>query len=117
MTQRTDEEIITQIKELIETNVKPAVAGHGGNIEFVSYEKGDLLLELGGACSGCAGSTMTLKMGVENMLKHYVPEINTVEAMDDPFSNVNPYYTDPFMFDDLDTIPMVDSEDYNDTNN
>ena len=71
MTIRTNEEIITQIKELIETQVKPAVANHGGNIEFVSYDEGDLLLELGGACSGCAGSMMTLKMGVENMLKHF----------------------------------------------
>ena len=109
MTERTDEEIVTQIKELIEAQVKPAVAGHGGNIEFVSYDKGYLLLELGGACSGCAGSTMTLKMGVENMLKHYVPEIKTVEAFDDPFLNVDPFYTDPFMFDM--------EEDSNDTNN
>src|SRR6056300_625667 len=98
MTTRTDEEIITQIKELIETHVKPAVANHGGNIEYVSYENGDLLLELGGACSGCAGSTMTLKMGVENMLKHYVPEVKTVEAQNDPTSTVDPYYTDPSMF-------------------
>jgi len=101
MTTRTDEEIITQIKELIETHVKPAVASHGGVIEFVSYDQGALLLQLGGACSGCAGSTMTLKMGVENMLRHYVPEITSVEALDDPNSNVNPYYTDPFMFDNL----------------
>ena len=116
MTDRTNEEIISQIKELIETQVKPGVAGHGGNIEFVSYDKGHLLLELGGACSGCAGSTMTLKMGVENMLKHFVPEIQTVEAMDDPFSTVNPYYTDPFMFNEWDTIEMVDIEDQDDTN-
>jgi Fe-S cluster biogenesis protein NfuA len=98
MTTRTDEEIITQIKELIETHVKPSVATHGGNIEFLQYENGKLLLELGGACSGCAGSTMTLKMGVENMIKHYVPEVTEVEAQDDPFSNVDPFYMhDPFM--------------------
>lgn len=96
MTQRTDEEIIEQIKELIETHVKPGVASHGGNIEFLEYKDGDLLLELGGACSGCAGSTMTLKMGVEQMIKHYVPEVKTVEAMDDPFSTVDPFYSDPF---------------------
>ena len=100
MAERTNEEIIEQIKSLIETHVKPAVASHGGNIEFVSYDKGSLLLELGGACSGCAGSTMTLKMGVENMIKHYVPEVTSVEAQDDPFSTVDPFYTDPFMFDD-----------------
>lgn len=99
---RTDQEIIEQIKELIETNVKPAVAGHGGNIEFLDYKEGHLLLELGGACSGCAGSTMTLKMGVENMIKHFVPEVLTVEAQDDPFSTVNPFYSsyDAFMMDD-----------------
>lgn len=108
MTTRTEEEIIEQIKELIETNVKPAVAGHGGNIEFLSYNDGNLLLELGGACSGCAGSTMTLKMGVENMIKHYVPEVVSVEAQDDPFSAVDPFYTDPFMFDNWDNIEMND---------
>lgn len=113
MTKRTDEEIITQIKELIETHVKPSVAEHGGNIEFVSYDDGDLLLELGGACSGCAGSVMTLKMGVENMLKHFVPEIETVEAMDDPFSTVNPYYSDPYEFETI-NIEQV-REDHNDT--
>ena len=100
MAERTNEEIIEQIKSLIETHVKPAVASHGGNIEFLNYNKGNLLLELGGACSGCAGSTMTLKMGVENMIKHYVPEVISVEAQDDPFSTVDPFYTDPFMFDD-----------------
>jgi|TARA_Y100000385_G_scaffold203888_1_gene211239 Fe-S cluster biogenesis protein NfuA len=98
MTSRTDEEIIIQIKELIESHVKPSVASHGGNIEFVSYDEGYLLLELGGACSGCAGSTMTLKMGVENMLKHFVPEIREVESVDDPYSTVNPFYTDTSMF-------------------
>ena len=61
MTTRTDEEIIKQIKELIESHVKPGVASHGGNIEFLNYKDGNLLLELGGACSGCAGSTITLK--------------------------------------------------------
>jgi len=100
MAERTNEEIIEQIKSLIESHVKPAVANHGGNIEFLNYDNGHLLLELGGACSGCAGSTMTLKMGVENMIKHYVPEVTSVDAQDDPFSTVDPFYTDPFMFDD-----------------
>ena len=102
MAERNKEEIIEQIKHLIETNVKPAVASHGGNIEFLEYKDGHLLLELGGACSGCAGSTMTLKMGVEQMIKHYVPEVLTVEAQDDPLSTVDPFYTDPFFFDDWD---------------
>ena len=111
MTERSNEEVVEQIKSLIETNVKPAVAGHGGNIEFLDYKDGHLLLELGGACSGCAGSTMTLKMGVENMLKHYVPEIKTVEAMDDPFSTVDPFYSDDFGFAQWDTIPMNEVDD------
>lgn len=102
MAERTNEEIIEHIKHLIETNVKPGVASHGGTVEFINYDKGHLLLELGGACSGCAGSTMTLKLGVENMLKHYVPEIVSIEAQDDPRSMVDPYYTDPFMFEDWD---------------
>jgi NFU1 iron-sulfur cluster scaffold homolog, mitochondrial len=93
---RTNEQIITEIKELIQERVKPAVAGHGGNIEFLEFNDGRLLLELGGACSGCAGSTMTLKMGIENMLMHYVPEIKEVDAVDDPFSNVDPFYTEDF---------------------
>jgi Fe-S cluster biogenesis protein NfuA len=108
---RSDDEIIKQIKELIETHVKPAVANHGGNIEFLSYNEGNLVLELGGACSGCAGSTMTLKMGVENMIKHYVPEVKTVSA-EDGFSTVDPYYSmDPFM----DRWDEYDLEDHNDT--
>jgi Fe-S cluster biogenesis protein NfuA len=96
MTTRTDEEIITQIKELIETKVKPGVAMHNGNIEYLNYKDGYLLLELGGACSGCSGSTQTLKYGVEQMIKHFVPEVTEVEAQDDPFSTVDPFYSDPF---------------------
>lgn len=91
MTERSNEEVIIAIKELLESHVKPAVASHGGTISFVTFDAGTVLLELGGACSGCAGSTMTLKMGVENMLKHYVPEVNAVDGMDDPNFN-NPYY-------------------------
>ena len=108
MTNRTDKEIIEQIKELIDTHVKPGVAHHGGDIEFLNYDNGHLLLELRGACSGCSGSTMTLKMGVENMIKHYVPEVVSVDAQDDPFSTVDPFYTDPFMYNDWDNIEMAD---------
>tara|TARA_Y100000385_G_C12897700_1_gene552816 strand:+ start:410 stop:748 length:339 start_codon:yes stop_codon:yes gene_type:complete len=112
MTSRTDEEIIIEIKSLIESHVKPAVAGHDGNIEFVEYTNGHLLLELQGACSGCAGSTMTLKMGVENMLKHFVPEVETVEAQNG-FSDVDPFYSDPFAFDDFSYMEEVDDESNN----
>jgi Fe-S cluster biogenesis protein NfuA len=116
MTERTDEEVIKNIKELIETHVKPAVASHGGNIEFLSFENGHLLLELGGACSGCAGSTMTLKMGVENMMRHLVPEVKTIEAFDDPFSNVDPFYTTPF-YDDLIDVRHLEGDDQYDPDN
>ena len=98
MTDRTDEEIIEQIKGLIEENVKPAVASHGGVIDFVNYKDGHLDLILGGACSGCASSTITLKLGVENMIKHYVPEVQSISADDDPNSTVDPFYThNPYM--------------------
>jgi Fe-S cluster biogenesis protein NfuA len=118
MTKRTNDEIITEIKSLLETHVKPVVDSHGGAINFVSYDQGTLLLELSGACSGCAGSTMTLKMGVENMLKHYVPEVEQVDSVDDPYSTVNPYYTQPF-FDVYDRIPTADitDEESNESNN
>ena len=92
---RTTEEVVDQIKNLIETNVKPAVAGHGGIIEFLSYKDGNLVVELGGACSGCSSSIETLKMGVENMIKHFVPEVLTVSS-EDGISDVAPYYTDHY---------------------
>lgn len=95
---RSKEEIIKHIKHILETNVAPGVAQHGGVIDFVDYDSGHLSLILGGACSGCASSTITLKMGVENMVKHYVPEVHTITAEDDPNSTVDPYYmSDPFM--------------------
>lgn len=109
MTTRSDEEIVVSIKELLESHVKPAVASHGGTISFVTYSQGTVLLELGGACSGCAGSTQTLKMGVENMLRHYVPEIEQVDSVDDPNSNVSPYYEeDPFFSMNEDLIDTRD---------
>lgn len=77
-----DSEIVVQIKELIETRVRPAVAQDGGDIVFHSYDDstGVVKLEMHGACAGCPSSTATLKNGIENMLKHYVPEITSVEA-------------------------------------
>lgn len=75
-----DEAIIAQIKEIIENRVRPAVADDGGDITFVGYKEGVVYLEMHGACSGCPSSTVTLKNGVENMLKHYVPEVVAVET-------------------------------------
>ncbi len=76
-----DSEIVTQIKEIIEHRVRPAVAQDGGDIIFHSFENGIVKLELHGSCSGCPSSSITLKNGIENMLKHYVPEIEAVEAI------------------------------------
>ncbi|MDG6093585.1 NifU family protein [Acetobacter sp. AN02] len=76
-----DEEIVQQIKELLDTRVRPAVAGDGGDIVFRGYRDGVVRLTMQGACSGCPSSGATLKHGVENMLRHYVPEIVSVEQV------------------------------------
>lgn len=73
-------EIVSRVKELIDTYVKPAVEGDGGNIEFGSFENGVVTVILQGACSGCPSSTVTLKAGIEGMLKRMVPEVKQVEA-------------------------------------
>jgi Fe-S cluster biogenesis protein NfuA len=76
-----DAEIIDQIKELIETRVRPAVAQDGGDIVYKGYKGGHLYLSMHGACSGCPSSTVTLKRGIESLIRHYVPEVETVEAV------------------------------------
>ena len=78
----TDSEIVKQIKELLDTRVRPAVAMDGGDIIFQSFEEGIVYLHMQGSCSGCPSSTATLKMGIENMLKHYVPEVKEVRPVD-----------------------------------
>jgi Fe-S cluster biogenesis protein NfuA len=76
-----DAEIVAQIRELIETRVRPAVAGDGGDIVYRGFRGGKVYLALQGACAGCPSSTMTLKHGIESLLKHYVPEVEAVEAV------------------------------------
>ena len=76
-----DADIIDQIKELIETRVRPAVANDGGDIVYRGYRDGKLFLAMHGACAGCPSSTVTLKRGIEGLIKHYVPEVETVEAV------------------------------------
>jgi Fe-S cluster biogenesis protein NfuA len=76
-----DADIIDQIKELIETRVRPAVAQDGGDIAYKGYKEGRLYLSMHGACSGCPSSTVTLKRGIESLIRHYVPEVETVEAV------------------------------------
>ena len=86
-------EIVKTINKVIDQYVQPAVEQHGGYIKLEDFdvESGKVSVLLQGSCSGCASSTITLKMGVENMLKHYVPEVTSVVGMDDPNFN-NPYY-------------------------
>ena len=76
-----DADIIDQIKDLIETRVRPAVAQDGGDIVYKGYRDGRLYLSMHGACSGCPSSTVTLKSGIESLIRHYVPEVETVEAV------------------------------------
>ena len=75
-----DTEVVKQIKELIDQRVRPAVAMDGGDISFCSFENGVVTLQMKGACAGCPSSTATLKMGIENMLRHYIPEVVEVKA-------------------------------------
>ena len=76
-------EIVAQIKELIETRVRPAVANDGGDIIFKGFDggSGTVFLHLQGSCAGCPSSTITLRNGIENMLRHYIPEVSAVEAI------------------------------------
>jgi Fe-S cluster biogenesis protein NfuA len=76
-----DAEVVAQIKELLDTRVRPAVAGDGGDIVFRGFRDGIVKLHMQGACSGCPSSSATLKHGIENMLRHYVPEVVSVEQV------------------------------------
>ena len=75
-----ENETISKIKDVLDTKIRPAVARDGGDIKFKSFDNGIVKVELQGACSGCPSSIMTLKQGVQNLLKHYVKEVNSVEA-------------------------------------
>lgn len=97
---RTKEQIIEEINSIVEKNIQPSVEMHGGVVKLQDFDMdtGVALMLMSGACSGCASSSVTLKLGVENMLKHYVPEVNAVEGVDDPNFN-DPYYTqEPNMY-------------------
>jgi Fe-S cluster biogenesis protein NfuA len=76
-----DADIVDQIKDLIDTRVRPAVARDGGDIVYRGFQKGTVFLAMHGACSGCPSSTATLKQGIEQLLKHYVPEVTEVRAI------------------------------------
>ena len=76
-----DADIVTQIKELLDTRVRPAVAQDGGDITFHGFDRGIVYLHMQGACAGCPSSTLTLKMGIENLLRHYIPEVVEVRPV------------------------------------
>ena len=76
-----DSEIVDQIKELLDTRVRPAVAQDGGDITFHGFDRGVVYLHMQGACAGCPSSTITLKMGIENLLRHYIPEVTEVRPV------------------------------------
>ncbi|SET53037.1 NifU family protein [Oceanicella actignis] len=76
-----DARIVEQIKELLDTRVRPAVAQDGGDITFHGFDRGVVYLHMQGACAGCPSSTMTLKMGIENLLRHYIPEVTEVRPV------------------------------------
>jgi Fe-S cluster biogenesis protein NfuA len=76
-----DAETVATIKDLIETRVRPAVAGDGGDITFRGYKEGIVYLNMKGACSGCPSSTATLKHGIQNLLRHFVPDVVEVRPM------------------------------------
>jgi Fe-S cluster biogenesis protein NfuA len=76
-----DDEVVSAIKELLETRVRPAVAQDGGDIIFEDFEDGIVYLHMQGSCNGCPSSTATLKAGIENMLRHYIPEVVEVRAV------------------------------------
>ena len=76
-----DADIVAQIRDLIDTRVRPAVANDGGDIVYRGYDKGKVFLQMQGACSGCPSSSATLKHGIEQLLRHYVPEVTEVRAI------------------------------------
>ncbi|MEZ5887648.1 MAG: NifU family protein [Paracoccaceae bacterium] len=76
-----DEDIVKQIKELLDTRVRPAVAQDGGDITFHGFDRGVVYLHMQGSCAGCPSSTLTLKMGIENLLRHYIPEVTEVRPV------------------------------------
>ena len=77
---KDDDETVKKIIDVLDTKIRPAVAKDGGDIKFKSFENGVVTVDLQGSCSGCPSSLMTLKQGVQNLLKHYVKEVNSVEA-------------------------------------
>ncbi len=94
--------IVQSIKQTLENYVTPAVAQHGGVVNFVDFQEGTLTLEMSGACSGCAMSAMTLQQGIEGIMMSMVPEVKTIVGVDDPNSNVDPFMRYNYDYDPKD---------------
>ena len=90
---RTDKQIITEIEDIIRRQIQPSVEMHGGEVSLHSYKDGVATMFMSGACSGCASSEYTLQQGILQMLQYYIPEVKNVLKIEDPDSDVNPYYT------------------------
>ena len=119
MTERSYEEIVQHIVQVLNEHVAPAVAHHGGQVNYNDFVDGVLTLEMSGACSGCSGSTETLKYGIENLMVSMVPEVTSVQGFDDPYSDVSPYFmnNDPFgqaRWESENIIPIQEVRDESD---
>ena len=88
---RTHQEIVDDIEKILKDKVTPSVAAHNGEIKFISFHRGVVRLLLSGSCSGCAMSKITLHRGVENMLKHYIPEVDSIIGEDDEEAKAQGY--------------------------
>jgi Fe/S biogenesis protein NfuA len=87
------EELKTRVQELIETMINPAVAGHGGFVELIDVQDNRVYLQMGGGCQGCGAADITLKSGIERLIKEEIPEVTEVLDTTDHASGQNPYYT------------------------
>ncbi len=88
----SEEELRAKVKELIDTQVNPAVASHGGFVELVDVKKNNVYLQLGGGCQGCGMANVTLRQGIEKMIRQYVPQVGSILDVTDHASGTNPYY-------------------------
>lgn len=101
---REKEEIVSDINKVLENYVEPYVMQHGGRVNFSDFVDGTVILEMSGACSGCSGSTATLKFGIKNLLTSMIPEVTDVDGFDDQNSDVSPYMLDEWMHEDDDLL-------------
>jgi Fe/S biogenesis protein NfuA len=83
----------SRVQELIDTSINPAVAGHGGYVELIDVQDNRVYLQMGGGCQGCGAADITLKAGIERLIKEEIPEVEEVLDTTDHASGVNPYYT------------------------